>query len=51
MKIPYVTLHIKERANLFSDNGFEDVTDAELKTLLQKSRNTVILFEAEFERR
>jgi len=51
METPCVTLHTKERANLLSGDGFEGVTDAELETLLQKSRNTVVSLEAEFERR
>lgn len=51
MKTSCITLHIKKRVNLLSDDEFEDVTNAKLKTLLQKSRNTVISLEAEFERR
>ncbi len=51
METPYITLHTKERANLLSGDGFEGVTDAELETLLQKSRNIVFSLEAEFEKR
>lgn len=51
METPCITLHTKERANLFRGDGFDGVTDAELETLLQKSRDTLVSLEAEFERR
>ena len=51
MEYPYITLHTKRRSNLLFGDDLEDVTDLELETLVQKSRNTLISLEAEFEKR
>jgi len=51
MEYPCITLHTKERPNFLWSDGFEGVTDVELETLLRISRDTLILLEAEFEKR
>lgn len=51
MEYPCITLHTKERPNFLWSDGFEGVTDVELETLLQKSRDTLISLEAELEKR
>jgi hypothetical protein len=51
MERPCVTLHVKERGSFLWSDGFAGVTNAELETLLQQSRDTVISLEAEFEKR
>ncbi len=51
LEYPCITLHTKERPNFLWSDGFEGVTNLELETLLQKSRDTLISLEAEFEKR
>jgi hypothetical protein len=51
MESPCTTLHTKERPSFLWGDGFEGVTDVELEILLQKSRDTLISVEAEFEKR
>ncbi|KAI9715640.1 MAG: hypothetical protein M1812_005792 [Candelaria pacifica] len=51
MEYPCITLHTKERTTFLWGEGFEGVTDVELETLLQKSRDTLISVEAEVEKR
>ncbi|MCJ1377780.1 hypothetical protein MMC17_000876 [Xylographa soralifera] len=51
MEYPSITLHATGRPSFVWSDGFEGVTDVELKTLLQLSRDTLNSIEAEFENR
>ncbi|MCJ1405931.1 hypothetical protein MMC11_009165 [Xylographa trunciseda] len=51
MEDPSITLHAKERPSFVWSDGFDGVTDVELKVLLQLSRDTLNSIEAEFESR
>lgn len=51
MEYPCITLHTNERVSFLCGEGFEGVTDAELATLLQKSRDTLLSLQAESEKR
>ena len=51
MEYPCVSLQTNERTSFLWGDGFEGVTDAELETLHQKARDTLLSLQAEYEKR
>jgi len=51
MELPCITLHTEDRDGFLNRDGYQGVTDSELETLLQQSREAVLSLEAEIEKR
>lgn len=51
MEAPCITIHAKQRDSFLCREGFAEVTNVELETLLQQSRDRTASLEAEFGKR